>query len=43
MEYENKAYIKTTDSSGIQEEALSLGKQVLVLRDATERSEGVDV
>jgi UDP-N-acetylglucosamine 2-epimerase (non-hydrolysing) len=30
-----------TDSGGIQEEAVSLGKVVLVTRDSTERSEGV--
>jgi UDP-N-acetylglucosamine 2-epimerase (non-hydrolysing) len=30
-----------TDSGGIQEEASALGKQVLVLRDVTERLEGV--
>lgn len=31
-----------TDSGGIQEEAPSLGKQVLVMRDTTERPEGVE-
>ena len=31
-----------TDSGGIQEEAPSLGKSVLVLRDTTERSEGIE-
>ena len=31
-----------TDSGGIQEEAPSLGKPVLVLRDMTERSEGIE-
>lgn len=31
-----------TDSGGIQEEAPSLGKPVLVLRDKTERTEGIE-
>lgn len=38
----NKAYMIMTDSGGIQEEATSLGKPVLVLRDTTERPEGVE-
>lgn len=48
LEYEafvflmNEAYLVLTDSGGIQEEAPSLGKPVLVMRDSTERPEGVD-
>lgn len=38
----NKSCIIMTDSGGIQEEATSLGKPVLVLRDTTERPEGVE-
>ena len=36
------AYLVITDSGGIQEEAPSLGKPVLVMRDVTERPEAVD-
>ena len=39
--FQNKAYLILTDSGGIQEEAPSLGKPVLVLRDTTERPEGI--
>lgn len=37
-----KSYIVLTDSGGIQEEAPSLGKPVLVMRDVTERIEGIE-
>jgi len=37
-----KCYLILTDSGGIQEEAPSLGKPVLVLRDVTERPEAVE-
>lgn len=48
LEYEHfvylmsKSYIIMTDSGGIQEEAPSLHKPVLVMRNTTERSEGID-
>ena len=38
----NKSYLILTDSGGIQEEAPSLGKPVVVLRDTTERPEGIE-
>lgn len=38
----NHAYMILTDSGGIQEEAPSLGKPVLVMRDTTERPEAVE-
>ncbi|MBC7640946.1 MAG: UDP-N-acetylglucosamine 2-epimerase (non-hydrolyzing) [Flavobacterium sp.] len=38
----NKSNIILTDSGGIQEEAPSLGKPVLVMREVTERTEGID-
>lgn len=48
LEYEpfvyllRRCYLVLTDSGGIQEEAPSLGKPVLVMRDVTERPEAVD-
>lgn len=38
----SKSFLVLTDSGGIQEEAPSLGKPVLVMRDTTERPEGVE-
>lgn len=48
LEYElfvflmNNSYLVLTDSGGIQEEAPSLGKPVLIMRNKTERPEGVE-
>lgn len=38
----NKSYFILTDSGGVQEEAPSLGKPVLVMREVTERTEGIE-
>jgi UDP-N-acetylglucosamine 2-epimerase (non-hydrolysing) len=38
----SQCFLVLTDSGGIQEEAPSLGKPVLVMRDVTERPEGID-
>lgn len=38
----NQSYLIITDSGGVQEEAPSLGKPVLVMRDSTERPEAVE-
>jgi UDP-N-acetylglucosamine 2-epimerase (non-hydrolysing) len=38
----NRAWLILTDSGGIQEEAPSLGKPVLVMRDTTERPEAIE-
>ena len=40
--FQNKSFIIMSDSGGVQEEAPSLGKPVLVLRDTTERPEGIE-
>jgi UDP-N-acetylglucosamine 2-epimerase (non-hydrolysing) len=42
LELLSRAWLVVTDSGGIQEEAPSLGKPVLVLRDTTERPEVID-
>jgi UDP-N-acetylglucosamine 2-epimerase (non-hydrolysing) len=42
VELMRRAYLLVTDSGGIQEEAPALGKPVLVMRDHTERPEGVE-
>ncbi len=39
----NKCYLILTDSGGIQEEAPSLGKPALVMREVTERMEGIEL
>ena len=39
----SKSFLVLTDSGGIQEEAPSLGKPVLVMREVTERIEGIEV
>ena len=38
----NRSYLVLTDSGGLQEEVPSMGKPVLVLRNVTERPEGVE-
>ncbi|RKJ48766.1 UDP-N-acetylglucosamine 2-epimerase (non-hydrolyzing), partial [Butyricicoccus sp. 1XD8-22] len=40
--FANKAYLILSDSGGVQEEAPSLGVPVMVLRDTTERPEGIE-
>lgn len=38
----DRSYLILTDSGGVQEEAPSLGKPILVMRDVTERMEGIE-
>jgi len=38
----SRAAVVITDSGGVQEEAVSLGKRVLVMREVTERPEGIE-
>lgn len=40
--FQNRSFIIMSDSGGVQEEAPSLGKPVLVLRNTTERPEGIE-
>lgn len=40
--FQSRSFLILTDSGGIQEEAPSLGKPVLVMRDTTERPEGIE-
>jgi UDP-N-acetylglucosamine 2-epimerase (non-hydrolysing) len=42
VDLQRRAYLVMTDSGGIQEEAPSLGKPILVLRETTERPEGIE-
>jgi UDP-N-acetylglucosamine 2-epimerase (non-hydrolysing) len=42
VDLQRRAHLVVTDSGGIQEEAPSLGKPILVLRETTERPEGVE-
>ena len=40
--FENRCYLCITDSGGVQEECVSIGKPVLVMREVTERGEGIE-
>ena len=42
IHFMNRSYFILTDSGGVQEEAPSIGKPVLVMRDTTERPEAVE-